>query len=438
MYIKDMKPALLYFQFLVFPLAASCCFFLGSCSPRKVPGASGLTSSALSFGPAPLEWVEDWSHFEAPTPYTATGGGAGTASSKQWIIHKQTGERFLLKAGSEDDWVEAYASAVYRFFLGDRFVQQVAFLPRPTGGQVNALIRLAPNFQEVWEFHDKNKTVPLLPPGNGLEGIILLAYLFQEVDLKGWSSSGSAIGYVQPPGDSLHYFRIDAAQSFQFNKNSQSHSMLYEDSFRMRLQAQLDVSVFQTEASLKTWAYLQSLGLIELEEETSGSAVPGTVKAKWKSPSSPRAYQLPDDSPYFAAFQLVARQVAHQDPDKFARLLRFCEAQVKDLPVKQYEEFLRKDDRAKDDSMNLRWKGVLEYFNPAPWKITVFPTSASPSKQVDVPVVPVAPFSTKPDAPRTYAAALWWRWNALRLTLGLPEVPLPADLRDRPGASSVP
>ncbi len=113
------------------------------------------------------------SEFE-DTGLTFSGTGSGTMSiykDKNSPIH-----RYLIK---NNRWLEAYASTIYRFFLGES-AQEVCFIE--DGSQIHAAVKLEDSFAEAWSYFQPgfdittslpNLKQPLLPVGHGLGGIIV-------------------------------------------------------------------------------------------------------------------------------------------------------------------------------------------------------------------------------------------------------------------------
>jgi hypothetical protein len=122
------------------------------------------------------------------------------AAGGEWIIKK-------------DNWIEAYASTVFRFFIG-RYSQEACFIVE--GHKVHSAVRLAKAFQSLGDGPPQYRRA-LLPPGHGFGPIVACAILLGEIDLKGTASASSNLGMLWGPGgEPTQYFNIDHEQSLRF------------------------------------------------------------------------------------------------------------------------------------------------------------------------------------------------------------------------------
>ena len=177
---------------------------------RKAPAPEDLAPAAGGFEPC----VRDLADFKLtgkklqnhgwdPDHYVDQGGD-------EWIIKK-------------DDWVEAYASTLFRFFIG-HYSQEVCFIVE--GHHLHSAVRLAKSFQDLGHGSPQYRK-PLLPPGHGFGPIVACAILLGEIDLKGSSSAKSNLGVLlDPAGEPTQYFNIDHGQGLHFAYGPAFRSLL--------------------------------------------------------------------------------------------------------------------------------------------------------------------------------------------------------------------
>lgn len=216
----------------LFVLLFSITFITTSCSSK--PTSQNIASTpeditqVLPHQPKPINILpcsREMSEFEDTGKTLGNSGSAG----KVYKDKKEPTQEYFIK----EDWNEAYASTVFRFFLGVHS-QEVCFITEP--GKVYAAIKLEPTFKSAEEYHLTDNVGwfslplirPMLPGGHGLGGIIVASKLLAEIDLKGFSSDKPNFGVITNEGREI-YYKIDCAQSLYFNSDHNNNDFRLDD-----------------------------------------------------------------------------------------------------------------------------------------------------------------------------------------------------------------
>jgi len=151
-------------------------------------------------------------------------GNTGSGQSAFWArsFCSPHPERKLIVKPYE--WVEAYASAVNSFCLGEH-AQSTCFI-RTGLHDVGGLIKPDPTFQSLLNYFLQYKKIP--PVGRGLGGIIVMIVLLAEPDSGAMNESGNVGLVFSKRLNDWIYYRIDNAMSFEFNGVSSGNKELFD------------------------------------------------------------------------------------------------------------------------------------------------------------------------------------------------------------------